>query len=146
VEAAGLCRGNIIADTGDGHMLTFRSCPEAILCGHLIQQRVRARNAALTDSPLQFDLHIGIDVVHAVPLADGNIRSDAANRAARVCSHSPAGEVYCTEDVARTLHVREVEVEKVGIFNDLKGVTGPVTLFRLIAWRAAIPRTSNPFV
>ncbi len=69
-EAAGLCRGVIIADTGDGHMLTFGACSDAVLCGHLIQKRVQERNAELTNPHLQFDLHIGMDFGEATMLLE----------------------------------------------------------------------------
>ena len=144
-EAAGRCRGVIVADTGDGHMLTFNACSDAVLCGYLIQQSVRERNAALTHPNLKFDLHIGIEFGHFVPLPDGNSRSDASNRAARICSLCPAGEIYFTEKVARELHPQEVGIVKVDDFT-LKGVSEAVSVYRLLTWSGEIPHASNPFV
>jgi hypothetical protein len=144
-QAAGLCRGQIISDTGDGHMLTFGACADAVLCGHLIQQSVQERNAHLSNANLQFDLHIGIDYGPAVPMRDGNIRSDAANCAARVCSLCPTGEVYLTEKVAKEVHPGEAEVAQVGDF-DLKGVSVKIVVYRLLRWLDRIPHAPNPFV
>src|SRR5579862_8593022 len=144
-EATGLCRGVIVSDTGDGHMLTFGSCADAVLCGHLIQKRVQERNAIQGSPNLQFDLHIGIDAGLAVLLPDGNIRSDAANRAARVCGLCPAGEVYSTEQVKQDLHAKVATVERVGDF-DLKGVSSKIAVYRLAEWRDGIPHSANPFV
>ena len=67
-EAVRECHGAILKDTGDGHMIEFRACSDAVLCGFVIQQRVKARNEAQTNEPLKFNLHVGIEFGEAVVL------------------------------------------------------------------------------
>lgn len=127
-------------------MLMFDACSDAVLCGHLIQQRVRERNAGLTNPHLQFDLHIGIDYGEVVLLENDRQRSDAANLAKRVSDQCPAGAVYFTANVARHLRSREAEIIPVGDFDDLKGIAERVTIHRLVNWHGSLPRSVNPFV
>ena len=54
-------------------------------------------NRAQTDDRLQFELHIGIDFGEVLVLQNGDLRGNAANRAARVCAECPPAEVYFTE-------------------------------------------------
>lgn len=85
------CHGTILKDTGDGVFSAFVSCGDAVQCGAILQQRVKAWNEAQTNDRLQFDLHIGIDSGEVLVLPNGDVRGNAANRAARVCSQCPAG-------------------------------------------------------
>jgi uncharacterized protein len=144
-EVVRSCRGKILKDTGDGHFIEFPTCSDAVRCGAVIQQRVKARNEAQADDLLKFALHIGIDFGEAVILPSGDLRANTANLAARVCSECPAGEVYFTEKVAREIHQREARVEKAGAFK-LKGVDAKVVLFRLIEWLGQIEAAPNPFI
>ncbi len=144
-EAVRQCRGAVLKDTGDGHMIEFRSCADAVRCGFVIQQRVRARNDAQTNDRLKFDLHVGIDFGEAVVLENKDLRANAANLAARVSAKGPRGEVYFTEKVKNELHPREFIVEEVGVI-PLKGVAGEVRIYRLIEWLGEIEHTLNPFI
>ena len=144
-EAAGRCRGVILKDTGDGYMIEFRSCPDAVSCGALMQRYVAEHNHATRDNPrLQFELHIGIDVGEAVILENRDLRANAANQAARVSGKGPQGQVYFTKTVAELLNRREVTFKEAGLF-DLKGV-GEVMLYALEQWLEPFPATPNPFV
>jgi class 3 adenylate cyclase len=144
-DAARQCRGVILKDTGDGHMIEFRACRDAVLCGSVIQRRVRERNAAQSSETLKFALHVGIDFGEAVVLENGDLRANAANLAARVSAKGPEGEVYFTEKVKQELHPREVQVELVGAV-PLKGVAGEVNIYRLVVWLGDIEAASNPFI
>lgn len=158
VEIVQQCRGAILKDTGDGHMIEFRACSDAVWFGFIIQQRVNARNDAQTNDNLKFDLHVGIDFGEVIVLENGDIRGSAANRAARVSGISPAGEVYFTDKVTRELNPREFSFEKVDDLPPLKGVEGEVTIYRLINLLgetrsatttnriSASERAPNPFV
>jgi len=139
------CRGRIINDTGDGHIIEFNACSDAVRCGAIIQQRVKERNEARTDTLLKFELHIGIDFGEAVVLPDGNLRANTANLAARVCSECPPGEVYFTEKVSKELHPREARSDKVRAFK-LKGVNAKVDIYRLVEWLGQVEAVLNPFI
>src|SRR5258708_1946512 len=79
VEIVQQCRGAILKDTGDGHMIEFLACSDAVRFGFIIQQRVKARNDAQTNDNLKFDLHVGIDFGEVIVLENGDIRGNAAN-------------------------------------------------------------------
>lgn len=144
-EAVSQCRGAMLKDTGDGHMIVFSSCADAVRCGFLIQQRVRERNAAQPSEALKFELHVGIDFGEAVVLENGDLRANAANLAARVSAQCPAGEIYFTEEVNQKLHPREAQTEFVKAM-PLKGVAGEVRIYRLVNWLDRIEAAANPFI
>ncbi len=143
-EVVGQCNGTILKDTGDGAFIVFASCSDAVRCGFVLQKRVRERNKALKNPHLKFELHIGIDTGELVVLPDGDLRGNAANRAARVCSVCPAGQVYFTDKVKSELHPREATCSSVGPFK-LKGVKGKTTLYRLGEWLGPVEPSHNPF-
>ena len=125
--------GTILKDTGDGLFISFRSCTDAVAgVGPCLQQRVFRRGMTRKRGHPQFELHIGIDLGELLVLPNGDLRGNAANRAARVCAECPPGEVYFTEKVNTELHPREAEV----LFDAfrLKGVTGKVNVHRLVKW------------
>jgi len=138
-------RGAILKDTGDGHLVEFPTCSDAVLCGFILQREMKKRNEAQTNDHLKFELHIGIDFGEIVVLENSDVRGDEANIAARVCSECPPGEVYFTEKVKNELHPREAKVAKVGSF-DLKGVKRKVNIYRLIEWLGTIQPFPNPFI
>jgi class 3 adenylate cyclase len=146
-DAVKQCRGTILKDTGDGHLIEFSSCTDAVRCGFLLQRRVRERNESQSNARLRFDLHVGIDFGEAVVLPDGDLRANTANLAARVCSICPAGEVYFTEKVMRELNAREATAQKVKVeAGELKGVKGRVNIYRLGEWLGPAESTPNPFI
>lgn len=144
-EAVSRCRGVILKDTGDGHMIEFRSCADAVRCGHLIQSGVKERNGVQNNELLKFGLHVGIEFGEALVLDNGDLRANAANLAARVSAKGLEGEVYFTEKVAKELHPREFVVERVGSL-PLKGVEEEVVIYRLKEWLGKIESSSNPFI
>jgi len=129
------CRGSVRQDTGDGALISFASCSDAVACGFLIQQYVKARNARTSNPHLQFTLHIGIDFGELAVGPDNNIRGDAANTAARVCSKCPGGDVWFTSKVNSELSPREFSVAKVGSFR-FKGLS-PLSIYRLAKWEGS---------
>jgi class 3 adenylate cyclase len=146
-DAVKRCRGTILKDTGDGHLVEFLSCTDAVRCGFLLQRRVAERNGAQANERLRFDLHVGVDFGEAVVLPDGDLRANTANLAARVCSACPAGEVYFTEKVMRELNPREAHAEQVEVEADkLKGVEGEVNVYRLAEWLGPVESAPNPFI
>ncbi|HEX6182622.1 MAG TPA: hypothetical protein VFZ44_01845 [Pyrinomonadaceae bacterium] len=141
------CRGTILKDTGDGHLIEFPSCTDAVRCGFLLQRRVAERNRSQADERLRFDLHVGIDFGEAVVLPNGDLRANTANLAARVCNACPAGEVYFTEKVMRELNPREATAERVEVAADkLKGIEDEINVYRLIEWLGSIESTPNHFI
>jgi class 3 adenylate cyclase len=143
-EAVSRCRGVNPKDTGDGHMIQFHSCRDAVRCGSLLQRYVSERNKSQRNELLKFQLHIGIDLGEAVVLDNDDLRANAANMAARVTAEGPRGEVYFTGKVAQELHEREANFELVGSFT-LRGI-GEVNIYRLKDWLNRVESTPNPFI
>jgi hypothetical protein len=139
--AVSRCHGRIRKDRGDGYLIEFNSCSNAVRCGYLIQQYVEERNRLQSDARLKFELRVGIDFGEAIGMANGDLRGNAVNMAARVCDVAPEGEVYFTEKVAKELNPREASVEMVGRF-PLKGIKGEVSIYRLKDWLG--PVESSP--
>jgi Adenylate cyclase, family 3 (some proteins contain HAMP domain) len=144
-EAVSRCRGLMLNDTGDGHMIEFRACSDAVRCGSLIQKYVAERNQSQSNERLKFELHIGIEFGEAVLISEGGLHANAANLAARITAQGPKGEVYFTEKVKNELNPREASVEQVGRL-PLKGVVGEVSIYRLIEWLGPVESTPNPFI
>jgi class 3 adenylate cyclase len=144
-EVARQYGGTILKDTGDGAIIEFSSCTAAVQCGFILQQHVKARNRMQSNDRLKFELHIGIDFGEVVVLPNGDLRGNAANRAARVCALCPPGEVYFTEKMMQELHPHVVRVAKVDLI-ELKGVEGRINIYRLIECSDATEPVRNPFV
>ena len=144
-EVLRLTRGLLLKDTGDGCLAQFTSVLEAVQAGVLLQERVIERNAAQQNRRLRFDLHIGIDVGELIVLANGDLRGDAANRCARICSECPGGEVYLSDTAAGVLKKNEVELEALAALQ-LKGVKGKTKLHRVRALHVQPQNAPNPFI
>lgn len=144
-EALRLTRGALLNYTGDGCVALFPSVLEAVQAGVLLQRRVAERNAVQPADHLRFELRVGIDLGDLLVLGNGDLRGEAANRCARICSACPPGEVCLSEAAARALKPNEVELEKVGPLA-LKGVGGEVTFYRVVALHVPLQRAPNPFI
>jgi class 3 adenylate cyclase/tetratricopeptide (TPR) repeat protein len=143
-EVVKRCRGTILKDTGDGHLIEFPTCIDAVRCGYLLQRRVAERNGSQPSARLRFDLHVGIDFGEAVILPNGDLRANTANLAARVSSICPAGEVYFTEKVMQELNPSKVHAERVEVAEGiLKRVEGTVNLYRLVEWLDPVETALN---
>lgn len=144
-EVLRMTRGVLLKDTGDGCLAHFPAVLEAVQAGVLLQKRVAERNAAQGAEQMRFELHVGIDAGDLVVLENGDLRGEAANRCARVCSECPPGAVYLSDAAARALKRNEVELEEVGAL-PLKGVEGETTVYRVAALRAWPDAAANPFI
>ncbi|HEX9919251.1 MAG TPA: hypothetical protein VGA87_08790, partial [Pyrinomonadaceae bacterium] len=145
VEVLRLTWGTFLKDTGDGCLAQFPSVLEAVQAGVLLQRRVAERNATQIIASMQFELHIGIDIGELVVLENGDLRGDAANRCARICSECPPGEVYLSNIASRMLKGNEVVLEPLRAL-PLKGIGEETMLYRVIALYVQPQGTLNPFV
>lgn len=145
VQVLRLTRGTFLKDTGDGCLAQFPAILEAVQAGVLLQRRVAERNAAQVNEQMRFDLHIGIDVGELVVLENSDLRGDAANRCARICSECPPGEVYLSDTAATLLKSNEVGLEPAGA-PLLKGIESKNMLYRVSAVHVRPQDALNPFV
>jgi uncharacterized protein len=145
VEVLHLTRGTLLKDTGDGCLAQFSSVVEAVQAGVLIQRRVAERNGTRLAEYMRFELRIGIDVGELVVLEDGDLRGDAANRCARICSECMPGYVYLSDAAAGMLKDNEVKLEPVDALL-LKGIEGETVTYRVSALHVPPQDTPNPFI
>jgi len=143
-EAIQINKGKIIKDTGDGSFIEFPSCSDAVKCGFNLQRKVKIRNDAQTNDHLKFELHIGIELGDVIVLPSGDLRGNAANIAARVCSICPPGEVYFTEKIMNELQQREFQIAEVEN-PPLKGIDKEVKIYRLENLLCEVSVSHNPF-
>jgi uncharacterized protein len=144
-EVLCLLRGTLLKDTGDGCFAQFLSVLNAVQAGMLLQQRVAERNATQHNERMRFELHIGIDVGELVVFEDGDLRGDAANRCARICSECAPGEIYLSDVAAGMLKKNEVELEVIDT-RQLKGIEVKTKLHRVSLLHVWPQRPLNPFV
>ena len=140
-----LCKGVIVNNTGDGHICRFESASHAILCGWLMQKYTAERNDFQSDELLKFSIYVGIDVGEVLEVGAKEWRGNVKNRAARVTSECPAGEVYFTSRVSGLLDDRAIVKELVEGEFTFKGVSGKTVLYRVTECIEPLPEIANPF-
>lgn len=138
--------GSIVKSLGDRTLIQFSSRRDAFACGFALQQHVKDRNAAQSNSRLMFELRVGIDSGEVVMSPDGNLVGSAANRAARVCSLCPPGEVYFTELAKSETDALESKSSLIGIFPLESDQTGNESIYRLLEWVGPSDFSPNPFI
>jgi class 3 adenylate cyclase len=125
--------GAEIKTEGDSFYVVFPSASSAVQCGLAILDAA-ARHGRDSGTPIQ--VGIGVHAGETVETDEGYVGS-AVNMAARVCSQARAGELLVTDTVralTRTmLPVRFVDRRS----RRLKGISEPVTLYRVVAEGAA---------
>lgn len=144
-RAVSTCGGDILKDTGDGHLISFTTPASAVRCGWLIQSLVRDRSLCSPGTQLDFELHIGIDAGLVEVLPNEDVRGDAANRAARICSECPGGQVYCSVTVRGDVRADDAEFDLVGEV-DPRRTAGAVPLYRVTRWLGQPVPLENPFI
>ncbi len=122
-------KGTVIKNLGDGHLATFDSPTNAVLCGVHIQQAVNKHNASSSPEGV-FELRIAINSGE-VTVKDGDIFGDPVNIAARILTVVPAREVYFTDSVLLSMNKNEVQAATMGA-KMFKGVPEPVNTYRVV--------------
>jgi class 3 adenylate cyclase len=130
--------GAEIKTEGDSFYVVFPSASSAVQCGLAILQAA-VDPARTTGTPIR--VGIGVHAGETVETDEGYVGS-AVNVAARVCSQAKAGELLVTDTVralTRTmLPVRFVDRHS----RRLKGISEPVTLYRVVA--EGVAETGTP--
>lgn len=145
VQVLRITRGTFLKDTGDGCLAQFPSVIEAVQAGVLLQRYIAEHNASQPVERMRFELRIGIDVGELVVLENGDLRGDAANRCARICSECPPREVYLSDTAVGMLKGNEAEVKLAGAML-LKGIEGESRLYRVSDLHVRPQVAPNPFI
>jgi class 3 adenylate cyclase/predicted RNA-binding Zn-ribbon protein involved in translation (DUF1610 family) len=120
--------GRIVKSLGDGLLLTFDSATDAIRAGLEIQATVEEMSRMAFRKQERLALRIGIATGEVV-IADGDVLGEPVNLASRIQQLAAAGEVLFAESTWGMINRHEVVFEEMGA-HELKGVPGPVRLFR----------------
>jgi class 3 adenylate cyclase len=126
-EALRRCGGTEIKHTGDGIMASFHSVVEAARAAMTISDSLDAPSPA--HEP---ELAVKIGLNAGEPVRDGaDLFGSSVQVAARACERAGAGEIVVTGVVRELLRGKSALFEDHGL-HDLKGVDGPVQLWRLV--------------
>ena len=142
--------------TGDGYMLTFNDCANAVNLAVLLMQAVELHNAALEDQAQRIDLRIGIDCGQVIVKELDNDRiGDAANVAKRIeglmrdafveftegskAAFREKNRIFCSAKVITMLgeapHIKHAEVG----WSELKGKVGMRYQILEVLWDKSQP-------
>ncbi|HEY4283958.1 MAG TPA: FlgO family outer membrane protein [Chthoniobacterales bacterium] len=134
--------GTEIKTIGDAFLVEFQSALEAAQCAIEIQRTLAKRNhdfPAEKRIELKIGIHIG-DVVHR----GGDVYGDGVNIASRIEPLAGAGGVCVSMDVERQIrNALEARFEKLAA-TDLKNISVPMDLFRIVLPWEARSESSKP--
>lgn len=132
--------GQIIKTTGDGMLVEFQSVADAVRCAVEIQERMRRRNADVTDDR-RMEFRIGINLGDII-FEDGDIYGEGVNVAARVEQLADVGGICVTDAVHGQVVGRiEAAFELLGE-KQLKNIARPVILHRVVF--GTLPSATEP--
>jgi class 3 adenylate cyclase len=122
-------RGWIVDHAGDGTLMAFAHCDDAVDCAIALR---RTLSVVERDVPAdrRIELHMGISA-DTVLLINGELYGNALNVAARLQSLAPPGGIYLSGDVFRKVASRvDVEFEALGE-KRLRNIGKPVEVYRV---------------
>lgn len=122
-------KGTLIKTIGDALLVTFESPTNAVLCGLMIQERLKLRNTESGDAE-QLNIRVAINTGE-VQLRDGDIFGEPVNIVARIEGITDAGEIFFTEAVYLAMNKSEVPSSEVG-HHRLKGIPEAIKVYKVI--------------
>ena len=123
-------QGRIIKTTGDGMLVEFQSVADAVSCAVEVQERMRRRNADVSDDR-RMEFRIGINLGDII-FEDGDIYGEGVNIAARVEQLADIGGICVTAAVHGQVDGRlDVVFEDLGD-KSLKNISRPVRIYRVV--------------
>jgi class 3 adenylate cyclase len=120
-EQLNMHRGREIKTTGDGFLAVFDGASRAVRCGRAMAVAVRR---------LGIDIRVGVHTGE-LEFIGQDARGVAVHAAARIMAVAEPGEVLASSTTADLLEGSGVEVVEAGT-HELKGLTGPRRLFRVL--------------
>ena len=121
--------GTVVKTIGDAFLLTFESPTNAVLCGLMIQERLREFNLAATEAE-RIEVRVAINTGE-VEVRDSDVFGETVNIAARIEGITEPGEVYFTHATYLSMNKSEVPTSEVGE-RRLKGIDEPIRVYRVI--------------
>src|SRR6516162_7343341 len=122
--------GRVVKRTGDGVLVEFRSVVDAVRCAIEMQNGLIERNTGLPPER-RIEFRIGIHLGDVVEEADGDLRGDGVNIAARLEGIAKPGAICLSEDAYRQIKGRlDLAVSDLGAVQ-LKNIAEPVRVYAL---------------
>lgn len=121
--------GRVVKTWGDAFVVVFESPTNAVLCGVMMQDRLRERNSGLPESG-RLEVRVAINTGEVVE-RDADVFGEAVNIAARIEGITEASEIYFTESVYLAMNKAEVPSSEVGL-RRLKGVPEAIKVYKVI--------------
>ena len=128
-------KGRHIKSIGDALLLVFRSPTDAMLCAMAMQDALYEYNRSVAKEK-QIHMRVGASLGE-VRVARGDIFGEPVNLTSRICSATPADEIYLSEALFMAMNKAEVPSQEVG-WRELKGIPQPVRIYHIP--RFAVPR------
>jgi adenylate cyclase len=132
--------GRVVARTGDGTLIEFRSVVDAVRCAVEVQNGLIERNAGL---PLErrIEFRVGIHLGDVVEEADGDLMGDGVNIAARLEGVCEPGAICLSEQAYWQVKGRlNLAVTDLGP-TQLKNIVEPVRVYSL---QVGVPAQAKP--
>ncbi len=89
--------GRVVKTAGDSFMVAFDSPTNAVLCGVMMQERLRERNENVPEGE-RIEVRVAVNTGEVVE-REGDVFGEAVNIAARIEGITEASEIYFTESV-----------------------------------------------
>ncbi|MHC5040316.1 MAG: adenylate/guanylate cyclase domain-containing protein [Planctomycetota bacterium] len=121
--------GRLIKTVGDALLIVFESPTNAVLCGVMMQDRLRDRNRNVPPEQ-HLEIRVAINTGEVLE-REGDVFGDAVNIAARIEGITDASEIYFTEGVYLAMNKAEVPSSEVGV-RRLKGIPEPIKIYSVI--------------
>ncbi|MHC4251104.1 MAG: adenylate/guanylate cyclase domain-containing protein [Planctomycetota bacterium] len=121
--------GRVVKTVGDAFMVVFESPTNAVLCGIMIQERLRERNETLPRKE-HLEVRVALNSGEVVE-REGDFFGDAVNIASRIEGITEVGEIYFTESVYLAMNKAEVPSSEVGT-RRLKGIPEAIRVYSVI--------------
>jgi class 3 adenylate cyclase len=121
--------GRVVKTVGDAFMVVFESPTNAVLCGIMIQERLRERNETLPQEE-HLEVRVALNSGEVVE-REGDFFGDAVNIASRIEGITEVGEIYFTESVYLAMNKAEVPSSEVGQ-RRLKGIPEAIRVYSVI--------------
>jgi len=121
--------GRVVKTIGDAFLVVFESPTNAVLCGVMIQRRLREFNETVPEAK-RIEVRVAINSGE-VTLRGDDIFGEPVNIAARIEGITEPNAIYFTEATYLTMQKAEVPSSEVGS-RRLKGIPEEVKVYRVI--------------
>src|SRR5580693_4139332 len=122
--------GRIVKRTGDGLIAEFRSVVDAVRCAIEVQIAMVERNAGVA-SDKRVEFRVGIHLGDVVEEADGDLKGDGVNIAARLEGIAKPGAICLSEQAYWQVKGRlDLTVTDLGL-TQLKNIAEPIRVYSL---------------